>query len=208
MADEQHPDWIATELRRAAVTERAPAHLRLQLDEMSRAHSQNARRRPSRRLALIPAVGVIAAIVIALLLVLPSGTPGGPTVAQAAALGAEPISWSPPAQGLSGSAVTEEYARFADVRFPTRLEGGAWTFQTWRISRLDGRRILTVYYSHAGRSLSYSIAAAPRLRGQKAGFTGFTQNGRAVVSWQETGHSCLLSSADVPRTTLLALARS
>jgi hypothetical protein len=208
MADEQHPDWIATELRRAAVTERAPSHLRLQIDEMSRAHSQPTRRRSSRRLLLIPAAGVIAAIVLALLLVLPGGTPGGPTVAQAAAIGAEPVSWSPPAQGISGTSVTEEYARFADIKFPTRLENGAWTFQTWRISELDGRRILTIYYSHGAQAISYSIAATPRLRGQKDGFTGFKLNGRTVVSWQETNHSCLLSSATVSRATLLALARS
>jgi hypothetical protein len=204
MAEEQHPDWITAELRRAAVTERAPTHLRLRIDEMSRGRS----RRPARRRVLIPAAVVIAAIVIVGLLVLPGGTPGGPTVAQAAALGAQPIKWSPPATATTGRNLTRAYARFADVRFPSGLVGGRWTFETWRITSLDGRRILTVYYSRNGQSIAYSIAASPTLRGQKPGFSRFTVTGRVVVSWQESNHSCLLSSADTSGSTLLSLARS
>jgi hypothetical protein len=208
MADETPPDWITTELRRAAVTERAPTHLRLAIDELSQAHGRAGSRRPSRRLMLIPGAGLVAAIVLALLLVLPGGTPGGPTVAQAAALGAQPISWSPPAYGTASDDLTTEYARFADVRFPKQLDGGRWTFETWRIASLDGHRILTIYYSRGAETLAYSVAATPKLRGQGSGFATFTLNGRAVVSWQESNHSCLLSSANVSRTALLALARS
>ena len=204
MADEQHPDWITAELRRTALTERAPIQLRLHIDEMSRQRSA----RPVRRIVLIPAVGMLAAIVLTLLLVLPGGTPGGPTVAQAAALSAQPIKWSPPAPGTSGRSLAKAYARFADVRFPRGLEGGGWMVETWRISSLDGRRILTIYYSRGSQIVSYSIAAAPKLAGQKAGFSTFTVTGHAVVSWQESNHSCLLSSAKSSRSALLALARS
>ena len=204
MADEQHPDWITAELRRTALTERAPIHLRLHIDEMSRSRSG----RSARRRVLIPAAGVLAAIALTLLLVLPGGTPGGPTVAQAAALSAQPIQWSAPAPGTSGRSLAKAYARFADVRVPQGLEIARWKVETWRISSLDGRRILTIYYSRGSQIVSYSIAATPTLAGQKAGFSTFTVTGHAVVSWQESNHSCLLSSPSSSRSALLALARS
>jgi hypothetical protein len=157
---------------------------------------------------LIPAAGVLAAIVLALLLVLPGGAPGGPTVAQAAALGAQPVKLSPPAHGTTGRTLSEAYASFPGVRFPKGLNSGGWHFQTWRVTSLDGRRILTIYYSHGSQTVSYSIAAAPTLRGQKSGFSTFTVTRRAVVSWQESNHSCLLSGQNTSRSTLLQLARS
>jgi hypothetical protein len=206
MAHDQPPDWIAAELRRAAVTERAPAQLRRRVEQLSRPQ----RRGPSRRLALAGATGLLAAAVAVLALVLGGGTPGGllggPTVAQAAGVGAQPIIYSPPAG--SSAALAQAYAGFGNVRIPGALDHGAWSFAAWRVARLDGRRILTIYYTRGSQELAYVVAASPRLRGQKSGFTSFVADERTVVSWQESNHSCLLSSAQVPRPTLVALARS
>jgi hypothetical protein len=195
--------WITSELV-AGTGERAPRHLRSEIDAMSK---QARRPRPARRM-LIPAGGLIVAVLVALGLVLGlSGqSPEGPTVAQAAAVGAQPISYSPPPAATATPGQTRRYARFAQVRFPPGL--GPWNFEGWRIARLDGRRILTIYYAHGDDEISYSVAATPVLEGQRSGFATFALAGRTVVSWRESDHSCLLSSASLPRAMLLAIARS
>lgn len=201
MHDDRDIDWIALELSGAAAGERAPQHLRRRIDAMSRR-----RRRPLR--VLVPAGGLIvaSAIALGLWLGLPGDRPGGPTLAQAAAVGAQPISYSPPPRQTSTPGETQRYARFAQVRFPPGLRG--WHFEGWRIARLNGRRILTIYYDRGDDEVSYSVAATPVLRGQRPGFDSFALAGRTVVSWRESAHSCLLSSADLPRAALMAIARS
>jgi hypothetical protein len=57
-------------------------------------------------------------------------------------------------------------------------------------------------------SVLYAVTAGGVLRGQAAGLSHFALGRRAVVSWQEAGHSCLLISADLPASQLLAIARS
>jgi hypothetical protein len=196
-------DWISAELS-GAVAERAPAHLRCEIDAMS----QRVRRPVPSRRVLIGATGLVAVLVIGLGLVLglPGGSPAGPTVAQVAAVGAEPISYAPPPHNASTPHQTTQYARFAQVRFPGGL--GIWNFEGWRIARLDGRRILTIYYAHGDDEISYSVAATPALAGQKSGFSAFRLGARTVVSWRESDHSCLLSSTSLPRAMLLATAHS
>ncbi len=208
MADDPDLDWITSELRGAAHGERAPTHLRLRLDAMGQSAAATGRppRRATRRRVLISLTGLLAAAAIAVALVLPGGAPGGPTVAQAAAVGIQPLTYSPPPAQAYRAAQTKRYARFAAVRFPRGL--GIWNFESWRIARLAGRRILTLYYAHGDDQISYSVAASPVLSGQRPGFSSFRLEGRTVVSWRESNHSCLLSSAQLPRTMLLALARS
>ena len=210
MAEDPNSDWITSELRRAAVNERAPVGLRLEIDAMS---ARSARRRRPPRWAMIPAAGVLAAIILALVLILPGGTPGGPTVAQAATLSAQRFAYwtsqATPPKAISPTAEQSQgivYTGFARVRYPTAL--GQWTYQSARDATLDGQRVLIVYYRHSGQGIAYVVTARPLLRDQKTGFTSPQVTGLTVVSWQESGHSCLLVSTQVARATLLRAAQS
>jgi hypothetical protein len=205
MADQENSDWIVTELRRAAVSERAPARLREEIDAMSR-RPERARRR-TRRWALVPAVGALAAVILALVFALPGGA-GGPTVAQAAVAATQGGWWSYN-QPKPGDAGTAEYASFADVRLPSDLTGDkTWKFSGEHVETIDGHKLLDLFYVRGKRLLVYAIAAKPLLRGQQGGFRSLRPGGRTVVSWQESGHSCLLISETASAATLLSLARS
>ena len=209
MADEQDSGWITTELRRSAVSERAPSHLRRQLDEVSaRAGRRRTRPRAFRRLTLLPAAGVLAAIIVALVLVLGGGTSVSPAIARAAAIGARaalpPATLSPGAEQSQG--VIPIYS--TGGHFPDWRSNGGWHEEGFGLDHLDGRALVTVDYAHGRQLVAYSIAEAPVLAGQRAGFSSFTLGHRTVVSWTEAGQSCLLSSVNVPRATLLKLARS
>jgi hypothetical protein len=216
MADDPDLAWIIDRLARSAVTERAPAQLRRAIaatdptdpTEPTDPTLQRLRLRRSGPVAgLLGAVGLLAGLAIVLALVLErGGTPDGPTVDQAAAVGAQPISYSPPPSRASTARQVMAYARFADSRIPRGLD--IWDFEGWRIARLDGRRILTIYYAHGDDEISYSVAARPRLSDQRAGFTSFHLDGRTVISWSLAGRSCVLSSAALSRAMLLAIAHS
>ena len=201
MADEQTPDWITAELRRAAATERAPTDLRLAIDALSQGARRRPGRRPARRWVLVPAAGLLAAVAVVLALVLPGGA-GAPTVAQAAAL----VSHTSP--GPVPAAAAPYSGDFVGVRFPGALTGGTWRLTGYRSERLDGRRLLVLSYRRGTQRLVYAVATAPLLSGQRTGYTSFSQQGHTVVSWREADHSCLLTSANVSSAELLGVARS
>ncbi len=202
MADDPDLEWITDLLARTAAGDRAPIHLRRAVDAIA---PRASRRPPPGAGWVLAAVGLLAGVAIVLALVR-SGTPDGPTVAQVAEVGIQPISYSPPPSRASTAPQTMAYARFADVGIPRGLD--IWDFEGWRIARLDGRRILTIYYAHGDDEISFSVAAVPQLGDQASGFTSFRLDGRTVVSWSASDHSCVLSSAALSRTDLLAIARS
>ena len=207
MADERPPDWITSELRQAAQRERAPAHLRARIEDLAREPTRRpARSAPARRLRVaIPAVAAIAAVVLALILVLPGGSPGAPSLAQAAALGARPATTRAPAGDPTDPG---EYLAVGvgGLRFPDwgRVEG--WHASGERTDRLGNRAVITVYYRRGAETVAYSIVSVPALAGQKRGYASFQERGRTVVSWEEQGHSCLLSGSGVSAAQLTRLA--
>src|SRR6201990_2028949 len=70
-------------LHHAAITDRAPASLRARIEAQRPKPAARARRRVGYAGAL---AGALAAVVLALALILPGGTPGSPSVSDAAAL--------------------------------------------------------------------------------------------------------------------------
>jgi hypothetical protein len=198
----------AVQALHALRADRAPASLRIRVDERQRAP----RRRPSLLYggALAAATAVIVAAVV---LLLPGGTPGSPSVSQAAGLALRgPAFAAPPPMGSRpGGKLGQDVE---EVYFPDWSRSLGWVAQGQRIDHLSGRLTKTVYYERAGKQVAYTILAAPALR-WPAGhafrlasteFRSFTDRGRLVVTWRRAGHTCVLSGRGVPARQLARLA--
>lgn len=221
---DEHERWITTVLAEARARDRAPSELRARLAEQERSagRGRTGRQPTVRRRAWVgPLIGSgpigrgagaiswgtgafgLAAVLLVLVLALPSGTPGAPSLSQAAALAT---------RGPAGPAPA------ADPTDPTRLElrVGTLAFPTWsarqvtgiagaRTDRLRNRRVVTVYYNVSGRLVAYSIVATPTLsvpHSQTVDSRGYwfhilRHGGRTIVTWTERGHTCIVSAAGV-----------
>ena len=160
--------------------------------------------------------GAIAVVALALVLLLPSGTPGAPSVSAAAALAARgPIKAAPVPDPLQpGGAARPERRR----RVLPQLGARAWTGtpSATRSDQLDGRTAVTVYYHVAGRAdrlhdrrprrpLAQPPAQATTWRNGTELRT-LTVNGRLVVTWRRAGDTCVLSGTGVTAAELQTLA--
>jgi hypothetical protein len=205
-----HRERQAVAALHAVRSDRAPARLRAAI-----AARREPARRPRPRLAFGGTLaGAVAAAVAAIVLLLPSGTPGGPSVSQAAALSLQgPVMAAPLADRTLGG--TRLSGDVEDVYFPN------WSWLGWRavgqrVDTLDRQRAVTVYYQRGSRRVAYTILAAPALtRPAAAGrwldgveFQSFTANGRMIVTWRRTGHTCVLSGTGVSASALTHLALS
>jgi hypothetical protein len=196
----------------AAVADvQAPMSLRESL-EGQRARTAPARRR--RRFALGGLVASAAALALVLaVLVAPGGTPGGPTVVEAAGLGARPA--TAPAPPRDGSDPHALMASEAGINFPAWDEID-WPAKGVRRDTIEGRDATTVFYATAkGAPVSYTIVDGDPLEkpdGAKETKVGATnvytlqRDGRWIVSWEREGHTCILSApAKVPVDSLVGL---
>lgn len=198
---EQRAVAILHELR----DDRAPHSLRVAVD---------AGRAPRRRTRLFPVgalAATVAAAVVLLVLLLPGGSPGAPSVSEAAALALKGPALPAPARG-PGMKLNEDVQ---EIYFPN------WEWFHWRASgartdKLDGKLAVTVYYTNTkdSRQIAYTIVAAPPLRrpgSQMMQLGGirlqtFVKNGRLVVTWERAGHTCVLSGPGVTVEQLAKLA--
>lgn len=197
-------------VRTAAGAVRAPAQLRERIAaEGARARRPAARRRVALGGSL--AVG-LAILVLALVLVLPGGSPGGPSVSQAAALGARgPTAPAPPARPGHAALLARDVD---EIYFPT-WRGLGWQATGERVDRLDGRLLDTVYYRSGGWTIAYTIVAGPALAQParpwltvQAGteLRRLGRSGRSIVTWRRDGHTCILSGTRASERALLGLA--
>jgi len=190
--------------------DRAPEHLRARIESQRRA----AARRPRPRLAYGGALtATAAAVAVALILLLPSGTPGAPSVSQAASLALRGPALPAPAPDR-----THPAAKLAqgvqEIYFPNWARSFGWRSVGQRIDELGSRRAVTVYYERAGKTIAYTIVAAPALRSPAAAtrwldgtkLQSLTLSKRLVVTWQRAGHTCILSGAGVSSAELSQLA--
>jgi anti-sigma factor RsiW len=196
-------------LHRARAGDRAPAALRARI-EAERPSLRTSARRRTRYAGVL--AGALAAAVLALVLVLPGGTPGAPSVSQAAgfaALGAThaapPVDTTDPAK--LGRSVQEVY-------FPNWPGRFGWRAVGERTDRLDGRTAVTVYYQRRATRIAYTIVGLPALSQPVAQVTYLngTQlrtldlDGRLAVTWRRAGHTCVLSGTGVSAGELQGLA--
>lgn len=199
----------AVRLLHHATAARAPARLRLSIEgqRVTRA------RRPRVRTGYVALAGAIAAAAIAVVLLLPGGAPGSPSVSQAAGLALRGPSAPAPAPD-SADPREKLSERFQEVYFPNWSTTLGWRAIGMRRDRLDSRPTTTVYYQRRDERIAYTIVGAPALSPPSAVVTHsngyelrvFSLGGRMVVTWQRAGHTCVLSATRVPVSMLEQLA--
>jgi len=197
-------------LHRLSTADRAPVTLRARID----AQRPSAATRARRRLVYGGSFAVaLAAIVAALALVLPAGTPAAPSVSQAAALGAlGPTSAAPRGNPDAPSTLLDREVE--ELYFPDWLHNFGWRAVGQRVDRIGGRVAATVYYERQGHTLAYTIVGSPALEPPAATTTRLdgielrtlTLGGRLVVTWRRDDHTCVLSATGVHPSVLQRLA--
>jgi hypothetical protein len=196
-------------LHEARATDRAPAGLRARIEAQRPSRPARARRRVVFGGGL---AGALAAVGLALALILPAGTPGSPSVSQAASLAV--LGANSPAPTTDPKSPAKLDAGIEDVYFPNWSARFRSTATGARSDHINGRLAVTVYYQWRGQQLAYTIVGAPALKMPSArvtrlGTTVFrtlTQDGRTVVTWRRAGHTCVLSAKGVPPIVLQRLA--
>ncbi|HET7049785.1 MAG TPA: hypothetical protein VFI54_16100 [Solirubrobacteraceae bacterium] len=197
-------------LHHAAVTDRAPASLRARIEAQRPKPAARARRRIGYGSAL---AGALAAVALALALILPNGTPGSPSVSDAAALAVKganqpaPVPRPDEPSGTIGDGIQDVYfpdwkGHFHAVAVGQRTDG------------LGGRPAVTVYYRWKGKMVAYTIVGVPALSQPNASVTHkngvalrtLRIDGRTVVTWRRDGHTCVISGPGLAASDLQRLA--
>lgn len=190
----------------------APVALRAAIE--SQRPAQRARLRlPRPRIALAaPLATAVAALAIALAVALGGGS--GPSVAQAAQLADRGSALPAPAQDSNNRQML--VSSVDGLHYPYWEDAFGWRARGARADTLGGRDAVTVYYSDsASHSIAYTIVGGSSLaspggathtvwRGTR--FAVLTVGSRTVVTWLRHGHTCVLSSVNVPSATMVKLA--
>ena len=197
-------------IHEARASDRAPDQLRARIERMRPSERTRARRRLQYGGAFAV---VLAAAATAFLLILPAGTPGAPSLSQAASVALRgPAGPLYKARGSTPPASVG--ADIEEVYFPDWSHKFGWRAVGERTDQINGRKAVTVYYDGHGQRIAYTIVAAPALK-QPAASTRWLHgtelrtlglDGRLVVTWRRAGHTCILSAAGVSPAVLQRLA--
>ena len=196
-------------MQRANSQTRAPLGLRERIEAQRPSPAKQARRRWGYVGGLAAA---LAAVALALVLLLPSGSPGAPSVSEAAGLAALGATQSAPMPDPSNP--SKLGSDVEDVYFPNWEERFNATATGQRNDTFNGRPATTVYYRMNGKTIAYTIVGEPALKGspsKESWLNGtelwtFEHQGRQIVSWKRDGRTCILSSSDVAPGQLQKLA--
>ncbi len=200
----------------AAVAETmAPLALRERIEADRARAGQSAGARRSRGLLgkLVPAGGVLAAAIVALVLVL--GGSNAPSVLATASLAARGPVLPAPAEDESNGAVLK--TSMDGVPFPYWGGSFRWEAVGARDDKIEDRHAKTVYYDNPkGARAAYTILGGDKIdppsNARKQTSHGITlwisqDHGRRIVTWTRIGHTCVLSAPlAVPEQKLLELA--
>jgi hypothetical protein len=200
----------------AAVAETAaPLALRERIEaDRARARQTGGARRSRGLLGkLVPAGGVLAAAVVALVLVL--GGSNAPSVLATASLATRGPVLPAPAEDESNGKVLK--ASMQGVPFPYWGDSFQWEAVGARDDKIKDRAAKTVYYQNPkGVRAAYTILGGGTIdapsgarekskNGVKLSIT--VNDGRRIVTWTRDGHTCVLSAPiAVPEDKLLQLA--
>ena len=152
---------MVSTLQRAAAAERAPAGLRARIEaDRPRAAAVARRRMAAYGLTL---AGSMAAAVVLIVLLLPGGTPGGPSVSEAATIAVRGPTVAAPGPDPRAP-LTRLAQSVGGVYFPNwGYQGLAWAAAGQRVDQLRGRRAVTVYYQRHATQIAYTIVSGPAL---------------------------------------------
>jgi len=170
-----------------------------------------------RRLSLglgLGIAGAAAAVVLVVLLALPAGSPGGPSVVQAAQLATRPPEDPPP--NVDRAVPRQLDIEGAGIPFPNWLRAFDWRPVGSRTDELDGRTATTVFYEKDGKRIGYTIVDGDYIpppdgaRTTRVGDTDFAtfdrEDGARAVTWERDGKTCIVSGAGVADANLVDLA--
>jgi hypothetical protein len=198
-------------LHRARTMDRAPLALRERLEAQRPTTRQRTRRRIEWGGALAAGLAVVA---LALVLLLPGGTPGSPSVSQAAALALRgSVGPAPMPDPNTQEAKLQDYV--GDVYFPDWAQKFNWKAVGQRVDSINGHQAVTVYYRSGIHEVAYTIVSSPALEEPNAPATTWNNTelrtlhlgDRTVVTWRRGDQTCVLSSGTtVPVKTLQKLA--
>jgi anti-sigma factor RsiW len=192
--------------------DRAPERLRARIE----AERGRPRGRTWPRLGLgygTALAGAVVVAIVAIVLLLPAGTPGAPSVSQAASLAQRGAAFPAPLPGGKRPDLT--LARdVQEVYFPNWSALFGWRAVGQRVDHLNGRLAVTVYYARQTKRIAYTIVSAPALKVPSATsrwldgteLKSFVMGERQVVTWQRAGHTCVLSGDGVSPAELSRLA--
>jgi hypothetical protein len=203
MTESFDTERIGAAIRAAAQTVEAPPELRRQV--------ASHRPRRTRPWVAIPALGAVAASVIAVVAILAVGSSGAPTVADAAGLALR--SPDQPAPAVSRN---EHYLR-ADVegvRFPNYRYQDRTPFDAVgaRSDEVGGRATRSVVYGLGDKRIGYTIvsgepldvpAGARHVNHNGVDVATFRSHGARVVTWRQGGHTCVIASRNVNLSRLI-----
>jgi len=197
-------------LHQARAADRAPARLRAAIEASRPSPRLRARRRLTFGVSL---AGALAVIALAVALIVPAGTPGAPSVSQAAGLAVRGAVGAAPALDPSDPRARLNVG-FGELYFPNWTDSFGWRAVGERTDKINGRRAITVFYSWKGHRIAYTIVDAPALAVPNAPVTRIAGteyrtlrlDGRLVVTWRRDDHTCVLSGTTVPGPVLRQLA--
>jgi hypothetical protein len=156
------------------------------------------RRRPS-RLVVAGAVAVTTLAAV-LAVALNAGSPGGPTIAEAATLATRAATAPSPSRDAVHPALTR--ASFAGVTYPYWKDRFGWRAAGERTDSIDGRATRTVFYRHTHHRIGYTVisgkplkrpAGAQRLVVAGVEMYRYRDGRNTVVAFVRNGHTCVLA---------------
>jgi hypothetical protein len=170
------------------------------------AEAKPARRR--RTPALVPVAATVAlAAVIAIATISAGGRPDVETLAS--------ISERPATQPTPGGDGTLLDREFEGVSYPDWSREFGWMADGGRSDTFGGRRAETVFYTHHGHRIAYTVVEGDALEPPDGATTlnvdgvtlhRFRDGPRDVVTFERDGRTCVLSGDVLARETLIALA--
>jgi hypothetical protein len=165
-----------------------------------RALRARAAARPQRSRLVLAGATAVAVLAAVLAIALTAGSPGAPTVAEAATLANRSATAPSPARDLAHPALTR--VSFAGVTYPYWKDKFGWRTAGQRADSIDGRATRTVFYRHTHHRIAYTVISGAPLR-RPAGAQRLVVNGLAlyryrdgrntVVAFERNGHTCVLA---------------
>jgi hypothetical protein len=196
----------------------APARLRARVlaerGAAQRAERPSAAWLRGRRGRALVAAGLSTAIAATLLVaLLVAGGTRPPSVAEVASLAERGATGAAPGREPGQPALLR--ASVSGVAFPAYGPKLGWRAAGVRADDLRDRQTRTVYYARGGERVAYAIvsgaalawpAGARRTMHGEIELRALERRGRTIVTWRREGKTCVLSSRQVGRRQLLALA--
>jgi hypothetical protein len=173
---------------------------------VDRARPAPRRRGVRPQLVVASAVAAVAALVLGLAI----GATGGPSVAAVTSLSERPS--TEPAPASEGALLDRS---FEGVTFPDWTREFGWHAIGARTDTIDGRRADTVYYTHEGHVIGYTVLAGDPVEppGSAATVTRdgvelhrFRDGHRDAVMFDRAGRTCVLAGHVIHEDTLVKLA--